>query len=790
MLRALLFAVVCCAPAIAWPHDDDEKPAEDAGVSIRFRVTDFDGAPLSGAEVRLTDGEKPIGEERTDETGVVKIARIPRRDVRLSVSADQRFTTSGVVHAAETERPPDRDHGPVGFVHEWTPETAAAGGTPVVAVVLPRIATARVGGAPPKAHVVALAVAQPLEIKAEQHVRMSIHTSGEESLLGAFEADADDEGRCTFAGLPGGATVIVRAQSDGLATKAVARELDEAGADLSFDLPAAEAAWVLAGTVRDAEGRPVAGARVIAAPADCPRALADPTVPPESPGRDHDDVPLAWTATTDANGGYEIPHLLRGRAYAVRAEGAGSVASPVTWDVRQPQDGDTTVVDLAASKPVALRIRIADADGVVPKRGVARLRTLPRDDGRDRVVRLDGGTIAFEGVVPGRYLLLAEGEGILDLRREVVATGAADPVAVVAESGAVIAGRVADLDGKPVAGALVQAFDPDVEAAQVIRYPFGEQSTESAADGTFRLGGLTAKLWNVRVSAGDEVASILAPTTAPAKDVVLKVGPRPRLRFGVKLPEGMTLRDIKLGVFRLVGDGTPYAAGTWDREALTETTVAFRDLPADEDVIVRFVVPGHPPYMQSMRLAPGESRDLGTLEPPVGQTVEGVVRDSAGKSVAGVDVTARHSGKEEAVSDAEGRFRLENVAPGQQELRASKFGVGNTVSGEQAVVLPAKEPVVIVVRRHPDVAGVVVDRAGRPVAAQLSFVAIRPWGRLQRPRTETAEADGKFAVVLEPGRYRVFVTPQGAENASTVVELEITEVQEKPLRLMIDPAAR
>ena len=791
-------AVVCGTPGAA--RGDPRPPApcplpDEETTDVAVLVADPEGKPIDGANLRVLDGDREVAAARTDATGSATLSGLPRRDVRLSISAEGRFPATGVLHAGAVNEHVDPRRGPVVFGAEWTPDAARPGAAPSVSLALARLADVTVEGAPAGARVVGRVVAGRIEFQRMRGVTMQVHTQGTEALLATLEGTADEEGACVLHGVPSKATLVVRVESPGVACRAVAAEVHDGERTTTLRVDPSRTAWTLSGKVLDAAAKPVPGARVHVAPTAAPVALADPSRPPESGSRDPEDVPLAWTVTADASGAYAVPFLETGRTYAARAEADGGLATPVTWDLAAPEDAEApsatgarivVAADFTLAPRVSVEGRVVDQSGVAPPRGMVRLIATPRDDGVERRAEITDGAFRFDALLPGRYALVAEGRGFLrTVDTLVVDPKAAGPATVRVDAGTVISRKVVDLGGKPVAGVVVQAFDPEVEALQVIRYPIGEQRAETAADGAFRLAGLTAGAWNVRLFAPDGTAAPVVRVTAPAKDVVVAIGPPPRLRFGIKRPEGVEMKQVRLGVFRLVGDGVPYAAGAWDREAMTESVAAFKDLPADEDVIVRFVVPGHPPYMQTLRLVPGEVRDLGVLEPPEGHVVEGVVRDSDGDPVEGVDVRAERSGGGEATTDAEGRFRLENVGGGTQRLRLSLIGRDFIGTEDLEVTLPAKDPLALTIRRHANVTGRATTFLGKPIRGRVVFHAVRPWGRLARPERCTTEADGSFQILLAPERYRVMVYDGSSDRAlGPAVQVEVVEKPKEPLDLV------
>ena len=781
LARAFLVAAVTVfgGTGVARAQAAEEVPAEGT-VSLRAVVTDVEGGPIGGAGVVVRDGADVLVEGVTAADGTLALADVPARELTIDVSADGRFPATGTLYAGSRDDYARDDRGPRVFRRTWIPIFDAGDDEPSVEIALVSVTNVVVPGAPPGARVTARAISASKEFG--DHVTTVF--SGDEHLLGVFEATADESGQCRFDGVPERSTLIVRVEKPGSYVPVVARAI-HAGDSTVGVLPEGVPAWEIRGTVLGLDSQPLSGALVVLAPTGSPPALADPSKPPESQGRDDSDVVLAWTTETDAAGEFSFPSLSPHRRYAVRARGGGELGSPTRWEIGPTEDLASVDVVLVVERTVSIAGVVIDSEGVRPPRGQIALRTLPRDDGQRRKAVFDDGKFAFSDLIPGRYVFVIEGEGVRRTVREIDLRLGSGPLRIEVDAGMVITGRLEDLDGNPIADASVGAFDPAAEAQQVIRYPIGEQMTTTDDEGRFRLAGLTEQTWNLRTSSTEGRAAICVATPAPATDVVLRTGEPPRLQFSIALPEGIGMQDVRLGVFRLVGDGTPYAAGEWDREQLTQTQAAFRDLPADQDLIVRFVVPGHPPYEQTLRLAPGESRDLGELAIPESLTIEGVVRDSAGEPVGGVTVRADLCAGGAVETDAEGQFRLENVAAGEQWFHARSFSNGRSVTGEKHVSIPAKGPVELVVLRHPTVTGRVVSDRGEPVAGNIRFLAVRPWGRLARPRDTGADAAGDFWIQLAPGPYRIFVAPADGTASRFVQTVEIVEAPTESLEIKL-----
>lgn len=769
------------------------SPPTAPGAKLTVRATDVEGAPVAGATVKLFDGATEVASVTTGDDGAAALPPVPKRELRLTATAVGRFPAEGTLHA--DREPPARaamrdvpDTNGTAFALDFEPELDRSG-TAVVRIALQPLRTMQVTGAPKAQRVSGRIVAAEFAIRSMTGATVREVHDGTERLLGTRDAVADDEGRVEFVNLPEGATLIARVESDGRYVPTIAVDVDaerRVAAKFAADMPS----LTIQGVVRDLAGKPVAGARVHVAPASAPLALADTSRPPESSARDPGGVVMGWTVTTDATGSFAFRSLDRGATYALRAEASGSSgarASPITWDLAAPPGTAPCAADLTVVPVVTLVGSLSTGDRPLSAAGEVRLSALPRDDGVERKCITKDGKFRVEGLVPGRWRIVARGAGFLPTAREIdVAASQSEPLSLNVDEGGVIEGRVVNPAGEPVPGADVHAFDPAVEAAQVIRYPIGAQHAKSDDGGAFRIAGLRPGAWNLRVLVGEGAATEVVHAEAPGKDVVVRTGPCPTLRFGVRLPEGSSRDALRLGVFRLVGDGTPYQAGEIDRESCTETIVAYRELPSDEDVIVRFVARGHPPYMQTLRLLPGEARDLGELVPPEANVLEGIVTCSDGKPLEGVSVVAERS-EERITTDSEGRFRFASVAAGRQRVRVTRFKSDGYATGESEITVPCAEPARIVARRWPTLKGEVARDDGTPVSGMVVFEARRPWGRLKRPDHFEIGSDGSFEARLEPGDWIVRVFDASSDAPVLVQGVEVAEEMEEPLLLVVRP---
>jgi uncharacterized GH25 family protein len=185
-------------------------------------------------------------------------------------------------------------------------------------------------------------------------------------------------------------------------------------------------------------------------------------------------------------------------------------------------------------------------------------------------------------------------------------------------------------------------------------------------------------------------------------------------------------------------------------------------------------------------LAPFETQDVGggavlqvRLKP--GHAVEGRVLDAvANKPVAGVTVLARTRASRgvpeahlpQALTDADGRFRLTDLAPGVVTVEARGAAWARATLEGVAVPPKAGKPVELVVRPGGRLAGRVVGPDGKPVEGAV--VRLEPVGieRVRdvalRFRPERTDAKGAFAFdgVQAGDGYRLTVQKKGMSRGS------------------------
>ncbi|MGH9361402.1 MAG: MSCRAMM family protein, partial [Thermoanaerobaculia bacterium] len=271
---------------------------------------------------------------------------------------------------------------------------------------------------------------------------------------------------------------------------------------------------VLEGTVQEASGEPVAGARV---------------------GVRFGDLVLPGRLTA-ADGRYSIDDLPAGEA-SVEVSAFGRVSRRGTVQLRE---GERSVLDFSGSRgSIAGRV----TSGGKPLAGAeVSLAGKQRDLGGARAVADAEGVFRFENLAPGRYQIEAERAGVrrafLAGARQVVEVTVGEARCDLAIAAGALAGRVIDRStGRPVAGAEVQlqTYGPESARDLPVLSVFGlwawvESRKLPAAESRYRFEDLPPGRYLLIASRGpgEPAAGWLGPVDLdpgrPPEEMTLAVG--------------------------------------------------------------------------------------------------------------------------------------------------------------------------------------------------------------------------------------------------------------------------
>lgn len=441
--------------------------------------------------------------------------------------------------------------------------------------------------------------------------------------------------------------------------------------------------------VRDAEGRPVAGALV--------RWRSWPVGVTGPDGR-------LWTALP---GPEEPPLTVEGpggeRAQVPRAAAAAG-DQPLVVRLGRPEVVAGRVVDAASKSPIAgALVWAAPSSPPVRTDAAGRFRlTLPQRE------------IQLEAVAPG--YLRSE-------RQPVPRTGAG--VVLSLRPAAALEGRVEDPQGNPVSWAYLSIPAPGRPQSRR-----GTGVAWSRSDGRFRLPGLLPRgSYEITASSEGFLQATVQARTAPAG--------RPSAPVKIVLGAGQT------AVGRIVDEaGQPVAGALLEMgiRGSVEVPAAFQ---AVSDAAGRFEIRGlplglymllvdHPGFAPSERaevnIASGPAADLGTIALQPEAVIEGQVTNRRRAPVEGAEAGIRSVPHlfvrvpPSMRTGRDGRFRLGGLRPGvRYDLEVAH--PDHPPAKVPGVEAPTAEPIVVELAVARRIAGRVVGSAGEPVPnASLSSV--------------------------------------------------------------------
>ncbi len=506
---------------------------------------------------------------------------------------------------------------------------------------------------------------------------------------------------------------------------------------------------MVAGTVRDAEGRPVEGAAI-----EFEATFEAPFVGPVPVPVETDPV------LTGKDGRYRADGIPAGRKLKVLARHASGLSEPV--DAGPVAKGAVQEgVDLVLGPGAAVVATVVDGKGA-PVAG-ARVTVTPADEKETAVMGMvraqvtrggnpDGktdaqGLLRVGPVKPGPVKVRASKEDYRGSEQPAVTSAGTDtPVTLVLEAGESIQGRVEDTSGAPIAGAEVTAM------AFGGGMPTSEKRT-SGEDGSFTVGGLTARAHMVRAGkkgfvgkslngiepGGAEVLLTLEPGGIVAGRVVDAAGkPVPRFRAGATKagddggfdftnPERMFLgatgeefrdpdgrfriEDLEAGTYRVEARAEGLAPGRAEGVAIaggreTEVTVALGEGLALRGIVVRRTdgspVPGAAVTIpvggifgeMDLNIDLGGMEDLGVDEEEM-QQARGFLGGMALAST---------------ISGGDGRFTLAGLEPGSVNLRVKFKGLAP--AKVQGVEIPSTQEVRVEMSEESAIEGTVTDARG------------------------------------------------------------------------------
>ena len=334
------------------------------------------------------------------------------------------------------------------------------------------------------------------------------------------------------------------------------------------------------------------------------------------------------------------------------------------------------------------------------------------------------GVLRLADVPPGTWRLVIRpprGRTMILDNLEVARGRTLDLGRLVVEKGLVLAGRVLDEDGRPVAGARVRVL----RLAGMSTLPVTEETT--GEDGRFTAAGLSEGTWRVRVTppTGRNLLPAEEDLDLPGGPLEIVLSPGAVLEVTVRTDDGEPLREPSVTA-RRVDEGEGAERRTFrgkrladDEAPPSEARFRVEGLPAGTWVLHAGAAGRAPARSEEIELAAGEVVDDLELVLDRGIEIEGVVVErGTGAPIEGAIVRVR-DGLDEAVTGPDGGFVLGGIPAGSVVLHAehpdhAPADVSLAVSGDQP-----PGPVTIELGRGGRVVGTVTRWDGTPLPGQV-----------------------------------------------------------------------
>jgi len=509
-----------------------------------------------------------------------------------------------------------------------------------------------------------------------------------------------------------------------------------------------DATFVVRGSISDASGAPIEGARV---------ELVTQLRGPENYGE------TSRAAKTGADGSYVREGLDAGAVWSAQASADGFAPSPCANAILATSKRREVRRDFVLARLGALDVVVLDDRGAP----VAH-RTWVRSTAPDR----DGYDVGPSGLEPGRYrVFVSAPERAGEVRDVDVADGATTRVEFRLGPAVEISGMLLGVDGEPLSGYQVVAVAADETP------PYSDHRAKTGRDGSFTVRGLRRARYEVRLDAvGAELLEFTAGggerVDAPADAVRLTARASATVRFHLVYPPGYTdaQKAEEVNVYQNFRSRRQRVAARWDYDR------GAVKVPGGEDVEIEINAPDCLQFRRRVCVQPGEEFDSGDVALLPAAEISGRVVDEKGEGVPRSGVVGRFDGGPSVCGgDLEGWFRLVRLPPGEIVIVASAVGFADAAvrctSGQT-------EPVIVTMRSG----GRLHVRAMRADGSPFGGAALRltvAAGDDPAPVASTLDAFGECATRVAAGRWRVEVAGCGPvdaevrEDATTSVTVRV-----------------
>jgi protocatechuate 3,4-dioxygenase beta subunit len=541
------------------------------------------------------------------------------------------------------------------------------------------------------------------------------------------------------------------------------------------------------GRVVDEQGRPIAGAKVTL------YEMAYDGTPYSY------ETKLAGHAETQADGAFSFSKSVESASYRygqIIAEKEGLALGPAAWDMRkdkeleiklgQPKElggavvdeNDKPIADAEVSIPMLIIGSMQDERGLSGPMALEKFTVRTDAAGRFRFTGIPAeATAEFFAKKPGRttvstYQRISSGSQKLKY-----AAGRTD-IKLILPVEAKIEGIVVEKStGKPIEGVQMRCAN-----GRELGYS-GPRSLVSKQDGTFSIDALTPERYTLEVVQPREE---LPDWVAEPVEVITQAG---------KTQSGVKVELIKGGILEVVV-----------KDAVSKQLVEKASVGVQHEASQRYIGGSSgKDGVARMRLLPGAYRvdmvykqgysrqslqDTLTIEDGKTERLEydlagvpkttGVVRDEKGAPVKGAILRICPVGRDDAVSDAEGRFEVTCDLGGWPSGGETpvKFLVGRYEEKNLAAAVQMKEDAgTIDITLKPGVifSGKVVDPNGKGIAGAGVTIMLRGprWGSSIGRDRITCDAQGRFEIKAVPAeqKYSLYIIADGyGENRSEQID--------------------
>lgn len=482
------------------------------------------------------------------------------------------------------------------------------------------------------------------------------------------------------------------------------------------------------------------------------------------------DWRIAAEGNTGTDGTLRLAAPPGGYLVAARAQGFAKALREVT----RPQGELFTKVELELAPGVSLRGRTVGkgpAGEPVPLCQItltSLLRTPPEEQLRGQSD--ERGRFRFDGLARGRYRLEAKAAGFGSGRVDELWLPRDSELLVLLHAASFIEGRVVDAAGRPAAGAEVSS----VGAA--------DESAQTSQTGSFSLE-VSPRSHRLQARRGEEAGAAEAPIAvaagATARGVQIVLGKGGSISgVAAAAKSGQPLAGILVAISphnengdsgRSVSD----AAGLFSIAGLS---------PGSYDVDAKGAG-WAPEERRGLVVAAGARFELRLEFHPTGG-VQGVVRDGAGRAIAGALVRGgqdRDNAQAEARTDRGGAYQLLGLPPGRTQVQARREG---SLAGEVALLdvpesgLAAHD---FTLADEGTLTGTLTRASGAPLKKPLSLRLFPAGGRRGTLSPEEAalpvDGAGAFSARLPQGAYTLF-GPPGFSPTLVTIEAGQTTVKD------------